>query len=106
MKVIIIFLIHVSFILNLNAQVKQRIAVLNLESVGVSKTESITLTDRLRSELVKTGSFTIIERSEMDEILQEQGFQLTGCTTDECVVEAGKVLNVSHICAGRLARHG
>ena len=106
MKVIIILLIHVSFILNLNAQVKQRIAVLNLESVGVSKTESVTLTDRLRSELVKTGSFTIIERSEMDEILQEQGFQLTGCTTDECVVEAGKLLNVSHICAGSIGKVG
>jgi TolB-like protein len=106
MKVIIILLINISFILNLNAQVKQRIAVLNLESVGVSKTESVTLTDRLRSELVKTGSFTIIERSEMDDILQEQGFQLTGCTTDECVVEAGKLLNVSHICAGSIGKVG
>jgi TolB-like protein len=106
MKVFIILLFHVFFILNLNAQVKQRIAVLNLESVGVSKTESITLTDRLRSELVKTGAFTIIERSEMDDILKEQGFQLSGCTSDECAVEAGRLLNVSHICAGSIGKVG
>ena len=71
---------------------KKHIAIMQLESVSVSKAESVTLTDRLRSELVKTGSFTIIERSEMDEILKEQGFQITGCTSDECVVEAGRLL--------------
>ena len=53
-----------------------RIAILNLDAVSISNSESITLTDRLRSELVNTGSFIVIERSEMDEILKEQGFQL------------------------------
>ena len=85
---------------------KKHIAIMQLESVSVSKAESVTLTDRLRSELVKTGSFTIIERSEMDEILKEQGFQITGCTSDECVVEAGRLLNVNQICAGSIGKVG
>jgi curli biogenesis system outer membrane secretion channel CsgG len=53
--------------------------------------ESITMTDRLRNELVNSGAFTVIERSKMDEILQEQGLQQTGCTSDECAVEIGKL---------------
>lgn len=87
-------------------QQKQRIAVLELEADGVSKNESVTLTNRLRSELVKTGSFIIIERGEMDEILKEQGFQLSGCTSDECVVEAGRLLNVRQIAAGSIGKVG
>ncbi|MCD4693727.1 MAG: hypothetical protein K8R79_12490, partial [Calditrichales bacterium] len=42
----------------------------------------------------------------MKEILGEQGFQLTGCTSNECVVEAGKVLGVSQIIAGNIGKIG
>ena len=42
----------------------------------------------------------------MDDILKEQGFQLSGCTSDECAVEAGRLLNVSHICAGSIGKVG
>jgi TM2 domain-containing membrane protein YozV len=83
-----------------------RIAILNLDAVSITETESITLTERLRSELVNSGSFLIIERSEMDEILKEQGFQQTGCTTDECAVEIGKLLNINRICAGSVGKVG
>ncbi|MBN2424530.1 MAG: PEGA domain-containing protein [Calditrichaceae bacterium] len=85
---------------------KERIAVLNLEPVGISEIESITLTDRLRSEIMRTGSFMLLERSKMSDILEEQGFQMTGCTSNECAVEAGKLLNVSQICAGSVGKVG
>jgi len=85
---------------------KQRIAVLELDADGVSQNESVTLTDRLRSELFKTGSFVIIERGEMDEILKEQGFQMSGCTSNECAVTAGRLLNVNQIAAGSIGKVG
>jgi len=40
----------------------------------------------------------------MDEILIEQGFQLSACTTNECVVEAGKLMGVEHMVAGNIAK--
>ena len=85
---------------------QNQIAVLNLDAVGISPNESLTLTDRLRSELVQSGSFTVIERSEMDAILNEQGFQQAGCTSDECAVEIGKLLNIQRICAGSVGKVG
>ena len=85
---------------------KEQIAVLNLEAVGVSETESMTLTDRLRSEIIRTDAFILLERSKMSEILQEQGFQMTGCTSTECAVEAGRLLNVRQICAGSVGKVG
>ena len=71
----------------LSAQEHQSIAVLEFEGRGISAYEAGSLTDRLRSELVKTGAITVVERGRMDRILEEQDFQLTGCTSDECAVE-------------------
>jgi len=45
--------------------------------------EATSLTDRLRSELVRTGRITVVERGQMEQILAEQDFQLTGCASDE-----------------------
>jgi PEGA domain-containing protein/curli production assembly/transport component CsgG len=84
-----------------------RIAVLDFgTSGGLSEMEAVTLTNRLRSMLVKTNSFVVLERGKMDEILVEQGFQQTGCTTTECAVEVGKLLNVQKMVSGTIGKIG
>ena len=81
-------------------------AILDLEGRGISQLEAQTLTDRMRSEMVKTGAVTIVERSQMQEILEEQGFQQTGCVSDECAVEVGKLLGVSNMVSGSIGKIG
>ena len=106
-KVCISLFINILLICFANGQSSlDRIAILNLDAVSISNAESTTLTDRLRSEMVNSGAFTVIERSEMDEILKEQGFQQAGCTSDECAVEIGKLLNINSICAGSVGKIG
>jgi hypothetical protein len=56
--------------------------------------------------LVKTNAFVVLERAVMDEILKEQGFQQTGCTTTECAVEVGKLLNVQKMVSGTTGKLG
>lgn len=85
---------------------KAHIAVLDLTGTGVSADELTGLTNRLRMELFKTGYYTIVERSLMAEIFEEQGFQQTGCTDSECAVELGQMLNVEKIIAGSVDRVG
>lgn len=82
------------------------IAVMDLEGLGLSSVESRIITSRLRTDLVNTQKFVVIERAKMNDILQEQGFQLSGCTSDECVIEAGKILGVQAIVAGELGKLG
>lgn len=82
------------------------IAVLELGGSGVSAEELTGLTNRLRMELYKTGYYTIVERSLMAEIFEEQGFQQTGCTDSECAVQLGQMLNVEKIIAGSVDRVG
>jgi hypothetical protein len=90
-----------------NADDAKRIAVLDFNtSGGLSDLEAITLTNRLRSKLVKTNAFVVLERGKMDEILTEQGFQQMGCTTTECAIEVGKLLNVQKMVSGNIGKLG
>jgi TolB-like protein len=107
MKSFILIAISFLFISSVYSQnEKPRVAVLELKSDGLSETEAQTMTARLRSELVKTNTFTIIERDVMDDILNEQGFQMTGCTSSECAVEAGRLLSANQMCAGTIGKVG
>ncbi|MFQ6673409.1 MAG: CsgG/HfaB family protein, partial [Fidelibacterota bacterium] len=82
------------------------VAVLDMEGRGISALEAQTLTDRMRSELVSTGAVTVVERGQMQEVLEEQGFQQTGCTSAECAVEVGKLLGVSQMMTGSIGKIG
>ena len=64
------------------------ISVLEFEGKVLKQSETSTLTDRLRDEMFNTGIYIVLERGKMDEVLKEQGFQQTGCTTSECAGEA------------------
>ena len=73
---------------------------------NISDGEVNALTDRLRAELFKTKHFKVIEREMMQEVLKEQGFQQSGCTTDECMVEIGRLIGVEKIIGGSISKVG
>jgi hypothetical protein len=87
-------------------ELKNTVAVLDFEGIGIAKTEASILTQRFRSELVTTNAFRIIERSQMESILEEVGFQQTGCTSSECMVEVGQILNVHRMIGGTIGKLG
>jgi hypothetical protein len=83
------------------------VAINKLKASGVSENEASSLTDALRSELGKTGKYQVMERTQMDEILKEQGFQQSGaCDEANCAIEIGKLLAVSHIVMGNIGLVG
>jgi len=82
------------------------IAVMPLDANGISETEAAVLTDRLRSELFQTGEFEVIEREKMQAILEEQNFQLTGCSSNECMVEVGQLIGVRQMVGGSVSQFG
>jgi len=83
-----------------------RIAILDFEPIGVSEVEAATVSELFRSSLFNTRRFTVIERSRMGEIFEEQGFVLSGCTDVECAVTAGQILDVEVILVGSLSKLG
>ncbi len=90
----------------IRAQSSPSIAVLPLHSNGISPSEALVLTDELRSVMVQSAKYTVVERNNMESILKEQGFQMSGCTSSECAVEAGKLLGVQKMVAGSVGKLG
>jgi hypothetical protein len=70
----------------------------------VSPTDAAVISDMLRSAIIKTGKVNVIEKANMDRILAEQAFQQTGCTTSECAVKLGKLLNAQRMVVGSVGR--
>jgi TolB-like protein len=83
---------------------KDVVAVLEFDAIGASKPQASAVTDRLQDALLKQGRFTLVDRSQIDKILGEQAFQQAGCSSQDCAVQAGKVLGVRHIVTGRVTR--
>lgn len=97
----------VLFLLGTAAYCQQvNIAVLQFDAANVSEEEARVLTDRFRAQLIKIGAYNVVERAAMEEILKEQGFQQTGCVSDECVVEVGKLVGVQQVVAGGIGKIG
>jgi TolB-like protein len=83
---------------------KYTIAVSDLVGQGIDQSTASILSDRLRTELFKTGSITVLERGVMQDILKEQGFQQTSCSSDTCIVQVGQLLGVSHMISGTIGK--
>ncbi|NQT96425.1 MAG: hypothetical protein HQ562_01655 [Candidatus Marinimicrobia bacterium] len=82
------------------------IAVLTLEGKGVTQQEAEILTERLRSALVQDGRYQVVERTQMETILAEQGFQQSGCMSNECLIQAGLILGVQQMVGGTVGKIG
>jgi hypothetical protein len=108
MKIIHLFvmLLLLTFFNSLFAQGKISLAVLDLDAEGISESEARIISERLRSSLFESGKYIVLERDKMDEILKEQGFQQSGCTSDECIVEIGKLIGMQQMVAGSIGKIG
>ncbi|MBN1294018.1 MAG: hypothetical protein JXB48_19435 [Candidatus Latescibacteria bacterium] len=93
------------------------VGVLDLDPAGVSKTEAMVLSDELRfhiakilrsDEYLRSGidKYEIIERTEMEKILNEYEFQFSGCVSDSCAIELGKMMQLDRMVLGSVGLIG
>lgn len=78
------------------------IAVFDLRSQDVDSKISQPMTEVIRREIVTSGKYKVINKGDMDEILGEQMFQISGCVSGQCtgIVEAGRLLGVGKVIIG------
>ncbi len=91
---------------DLSAADKMRIAVLDFQANDVSVYAAKAVSEIIVTEMAKKGDFTMIERSQMSSIMNEQGFQQSGCVDSSCAVQLGKLLSAKKILIGSLSRLG
>jgi len=80
---------------------KVNVAVTDFEArAPLSQSEAAFISDFVRADIVGAGRFNVVDKNNMDKVLAEQGFQQTGCSSAECAVQIGKILNVKMMIVG------
>lgn len=83
------------------------LAVLLFDSNGkLSESETSMLTERLQSELQKTGVFELMDRSIVESTLQRVSFSEVGCSDLDCAVQAGRNLGAQVVVNGSVRKVG
>jgi len=62
--------------------------------------------DMLVTELVKKGKYRVIEREQLQAMMQEKNLSLSGDIDPRTAVKAGKMLGVEYLCTGALTELG
>ena len=105
-KKIIFILLVLSLIIVLPAFSKERVAVLDFEAKEVSEDDANAIADLFRSDLVATGQFIVLERGNMQSILDEHELSLKGITNEATASEIGELLAVNYLFLGNLSKFG
>jgi predicted transcriptional regulator len=83
----------------------KRIGIFSFTSLdGKEITEGKKFSAKLLESLMKKGDLRFVERSEIDKVINAQGFEQTGIVDPETVKESGKVLSIDVMISGNLAR--
>lgn len=78
--------------------------IIGLESRGVDTTTIQILTDKFKSELIKTGKVNVVEREKLSVLLKEQGLQQTGITNQDNIIKVGNLLNANRAISGEVGK--
>lgn len=98
------------------APAKRRIAVLDFDYAtvhqwvydvfGSDQDIGKGIADMLVTELVRNGTYSVIERKQLDQVLREQNFQQSGRADPSSAVQLAKILGVDAIVIGSITQFG
>jgi TolB-like protein len=85
---------------------KDRIAVLDFKTVNIPNEKSRIISELIRTDLINSNKYIVIERSQVDMIFKEHGFSQTGVTDDSSAAKIGKLLTARKILIGSVMKLG
>ena len=88
--------------------IKKRIAVFDFENVSHLGGEKLGsgFSDMLITQLSRSGRFILLERSRLEQILQEQAIGQSGLISEESAAQVGQLLGVEAIITGKINQAG
>lgn len=81
-----------------------QVAVVSIQNINVSRLEITMILKLLQSNLVKSNRFLVLERENIDRILQEQSLRGAGVVSEGEAVRLGRILDVEKIVIGSMMR--
>lgn len=90
---------------------KKRICVMNLEDKARGQHSGWHavgegMADMLATALVKSGKFIVVEREQLQKVMEEQGLGMTGAVNPQTAAKIGQVLGVAYIITGSVTEFG
>ena len=86
---------------------KKRVAVVDFEdAAGYGHNIGNGLSDMLVTALVESKKFIVIERQELNKIMQEQGLGMSGAVTPQSAAKVGQLLGVELMITGSVSEFG
>jgi curli biogenesis system outer membrane secretion channel CsgG len=58
------------------------------------------------TELVKSGKFRVVEREQLEAVMQEKGLTLSGDVDPKSAIKVGKLLGVNYLLVGAVTQYG
>jgi hypothetical protein len=106
----IVKLITVSCIVSLSVsaqqgKVKPAMAVIGIDARGVN-TEAITMANMVRTELEKLKSFNIMDKYDVQYLLQQNQVNMVNCYGKTCLTEVGLILKADKMFTGSVEQQG
>lgn len=81
---------------------KKQIALIDFYGNDVDKSIIKNIQNNIENNLIKDGTYKIIDRNNISKILTEQQIQLTGITENFKAVEIGRLLNAEYLLLGEI----
>ncbi|HUT99083.1 MAG TPA: OmpA family protein [bacterium] len=79
------------------------IAIVDLEAKRCGQDLADACSDILRTEIINTGKFRVIERAQLARVMEEHAFQLSGLVDASTVAELGKLVGADFVALGSLS---
>ena len=89
-----------------NPGLKKRIAVMTFQDKSGNDQVGSGIADKLTTALVKSGKYIVLERQEIQKVLEEQALGQAGAVTEGSAAKAGKVLGVELLVMGSVTEFG
>ncbi len=105
---LIALVLFLSFSMTLAQGLKKRVAVMDFEDKTGHGSWHIGsgMADMLTTALVKSGKFMVIERQQLEKIMQEQSLGMSGAVTPQSAAQVGKLLGVELMVTGSVNEFG
>jgi hypothetical protein len=90
----------------LAAEVRQKVAVMDFKTVGDSIDLGEGAAEILRTTLIETGEYIVVERGMLNQVLEEQKLGLSGVVDQNTAVGIGKILGAQLVAVGSVVKMG
>lgn len=88
-----------------NFDQKSSIAVLDIDSKGFTL-DPIQMGNITRIELDKTGQFEVMDKYDVEYLVEKNGLQINNCYGKLCLIDVGRILKTEKILAGSVELYG